>query len=96
MEHTFSQIRNTVPGPLSRFVIKGPVQLSAQQDAAGHDGEAATTAKGSKKTPRGSRGGRKSLDRQMRKAMDANLRELELMHKRVCILLYARCIPPQG
>lgn len=29
------------------------------------------------------RAGGKALDRQMRKAMDANLRELELMHKRV-------------
>lgn len=27
--------------------------------------------------------GRKTLDRQLQKALDANLRELELMHKRV-------------
>lgn len=43
-------------------------------------------ASGSKRTAGGSGGGKKAQDRQMRKAMDANLRELELMHKRVCMI----------
>lgn len=39
--------------------------------------------------------GRSALDRQLRKAMDANLQELELMHKRVNtrvnVLFYMGC-----
>lgn len=64
--------------------LRQDVIAHAQQETGGHDEEESPSGE-SKRDKAASRPGRgrAALDRQLRRAMDANLQELELMHKRV-------------
>ena len=67
---------------------------NGQQEPEAHGEQEPTSnvSSGESKRDRAAAGagrGSSSLDRQLRKAMDANLQELELMHKRVNVCSFA-------